>query len=98
MDDMVKLRLVPVQIFNAGRCPDHGSDTEGNNPTRCSECRENVEGYGIMDAVSPWSDCNRAIGHIYRIDDADYRYSGENIEIFVNKNDLSFFEKEWCGE
>lgn len=31
-------------------------------------------GYGLMDAVPAWSDCNRADGRIYRVDDTDPQY------------------------
>ena len=100
VEKLVTLRLVPVQVFGAGRCPSHSSDADGNNPTLCSECHEDVEGYGLMDAVSSWSDCNRAVGKIYRIDDVNgkYRNTGETVEILVKEKDLPFFEKEWCDD
>lgn len=55
-------------------------------------------GYGLADAVSAWSDCNRAYGHIYRVDDPHslpYRNPGETVEIFVRASDLPFFERRW---
>ena len=99
-EEMIRLRLVPVQVFGAGRCSVHSSDADGNNPTLCSECHEPVEGYGIMDAVSSWSDCNRAVGKIYRIDDSNpkYREEDETIEILVPKNKLGWFEKIWADD
>ncbi len=56
------------------------------------------DGYGLMDAVSAWSDCNRAIGQIYRVDDMKHRNPGEAVEIWVKKKDLPFFEKIWSKE
>lgn len=54
------------------------------------------DGYGLGDAVEAWSDCNRARGHIYRVDE-DYmiRLPGETVEIFVRPEDLPFFERYW---
>ena len=54
------------------------------------------DGYGLMDAVSAWSDCNRARGHIYRVDDIEHR-EGETVEIFVRESDLPFFARVWGG-
>ena len=99
LEELVTLHLVPVQVFGAGRCPAHSSDADGNNPTLCSICSEDVEGYGLMDAVSSWSDCNRATGKIYRVDDSwAHRNRGETVEIIVKKKDLPFFERRWCDE
>lgn len=58
------------------------------------------DGYGLMDAVSSWSDCNRAIGKIYRIDDIEpeYREKGDTVEILVKKTDLDFFKKVFDEE
>ena len=41
------------------------------------------DGYGLMDSIEPWSDCNRADGHIYRIDDTGLDKG--TIEILVDK-------------
>ena len=58
-EPLVKVKLVPVEVF--------GADSED-----CPDCpAEILTGYGLMDAVSAWSDCNRAIGHIYRVEDVD---------------------------
>lgn len=78
------LRLVPVQVFGTVGC---GS---------CEHCAKNA-GYGLMDAVSAWSDCNRAVGKIYRIDDIEpkYREPGETVSIEVREQDLPFFEKKF---
>ena len=57
------------------------------------------DGYGLMDAVSWWGDCNRAVGKIYRVEDLDVpddtRKTGETVEVWVKKSDLPFFEKRW---
>lgn len=53
------------------------------------------DGYGLMDAVSAWSDCNRATGHIYRVDDIKYRGSGETVDIFIDPKDKVFFDKNF---
>lgn len=71
------LHLVPVEHF--------GMDEE------CQGCGNIVEfNYGLSDAVSGWSDCNRAIGHIFRVDDlpAKYRQPGESIRIWVAEEDI----------
>lgn len=55
-------------------------------------------GYGLCDAVSAWSDCNRAVGRIYRVDDTEeptYRLPGETVTIFVKHDDLPWFEQKW---
>jgi hypothetical protein len=60
-EPLVRIRLVPVEVF--------GADEE-----QCRGCGEDVlTGYGLMDAVSAWSDCNRAIGRIYRVEDFEGR-------------------------
>ena len=57
-------------------------------------------GYGLCDAVQAWSDCNRANGRIYRVDDTDpkYREAGTTVKILVRRDDLPFFEKRWGSE
>ena len=57
-----------------------------------------TDGYGLSDAVSPWSDCNRAIGHIYRRDDessVSHRNPEDVITIYVPREELHKFEKEF---
>lgn len=58
------------------------------------------DGKGLMDLVSAWSDCNRAVGHIYRVDDINERNNRDNttIEIEVNEKDIWFFKKNWEEE
>lgn len=83
-EELATLWLVPVEVFGAGDC---GHD--------CPAC-ETHEGYGLCDAVSSWSDCNRAIGHIYRVDETwAHREPGERVQIMVRKADLPFFAKNW---
>ena len=112
-DDLVPLALVPVEVFGGDcDCHIHAghndAPTEGvpegmtalRGPDgeitsvvkRCSGW-----GYGLSDAVASWSDCNRAEGHIYRVDDTDpdHRLPGETIQIFVSKADLPWFEKRF---
>lgn len=50
-------------------------------------------GYGICDAVSAWSDCNRAIGRIYRRDeDESVRDDGDTILVWVAPEQAALFE------
>lgn len=61
------------------------------------------DGYGFMDAVPAWSDCNRADGKIFRLDDLDNRMDGEQntIEIFVTKENLKKLQthfKTWTKQ
>lgn len=49
-----------------------------------------------MDAVEAWSDCNRADGHIYRVEDVPGpRRPGESARVWVAEEDLGFFETAW---
>jgi hypothetical protein len=86
-DDLVPLRLVPVEVFG-GNCATHCP------PNDSEDCKD---AYGLMDAVEAWSDCNRAEGHIYRIDETDpkYRRPGDTVEIFVRRGDLPWFERQF---
>jgi len=57
-----------------------------------------TDGYGLSDAVSPWSDCNRAVGHIYRRDDENGtsdRNPEDVITIYVPREELHKFDKEF---
>lgn len=90
MDDLVPLRLVPVQVFGAS-CAVHCAGTDRD------DC---VEAYGLMDAVEAWSDCNRAEGRIYRVgstgwDETGPRQPGDTVEIWVRRTDLPWFEKKF---
>lgn len=54
------------------------------------------DGYGLCDAVQAWSDCNRAYGKMYRVDDLkSYRNKGESVDVLVKKEDMEFFNKQW---
>jgi hypothetical protein len=60
-------------------------------------CTRDEEGYGLMDGVSPWSDCNRAIGHIYRRDEEDnvpFRNPSDVITVYVPRSELSKFDRK----
>jgi hypothetical protein len=76
------IRLVPVEVFGL-LCDEH-EDLPKTVPR------------GLSDAVSSWSDCNRAEGHIYRVDeDWATREAGEAARVWVADADLPFFEKRW---
>lgn len=47
-------------------------------------------GYGLSDAIEPWSDCNRAAGHIFRLRDQEWDERG--IPIMVAEKDLPALE------
>lgn len=94
---LVPLRLVPVEVFGADGCGDPD----------CEHCREHA-GFGLMDAVQAWSDCNRAEGRIYRVEDApygetgpdldmdrsgEYRLPGDTVVIYVRPEDVAWFTK-----
>ena len=58
-------------------------------------------GYGLCDSAAPWSDCNRAEGHIYRRDDEEtvpYRDPSEVITVYVPRSELPKFEVKFDGE
>jgi len=83
-EPLVKITLVPVEVF--------GADEED-----CPGCGGTIAfGYGLMDAVSAWSDCNRAIGHIYRVEDMEGRNAegaADCITIYVPQSELPKFKK-----
>lgn len=85
-EPLVRVRLVPVEVF--------GADEE-----QCESCGETVKcGYGLMDAVPAWSDCNRAIGRIYRVDEdytEPYRELGDTITVYVPESEMAKFEKRF---
>jgi len=90
-DDLVPVALVPVEVFGATcACHDHLEGTDEG--VKCSGW-----GFGLSDAVSSYSDCNRAEGHIYRVDDTDpdYRQPGDTVRIYVSRADLPWFEKRF---
>lgn len=90
---LVPVRLVPVEVFG-GDC-------------RCHEDRELAAGgtdchgfaYGLSDAVSAWSDCNRARGRIYRRDDDETpRNDGDTITVWVAVDEMAKFEERFGDE
>lgn len=75
------IELVPVEVFGL-MCDDH----ETPRPVP----------WGLMDAVESWSDCNRADGKIYRVEDLPGpRRAGETARVWVPEEALPFFEKRW---
>lgn len=87
-DPLVRVKLVPVEVF--------GTDDA------CGNCgAEHEWGYGLMDAVQAWSDCNRAIGRIYRRDEDSsepYRQPGDTITVYVPQSELAKFDKKYGHE
>jgi hypothetical protein len=85
-DPLVRIRLVPVEVF--------GADEED-----CRGCGEVIRcGYGLMDAVSAYSDCNRATGRIYRMDDIEGRDEeglAGCITVYVPQSELEKFERRY---
>jgi hypothetical protein len=83
-EELARITLVPVEVF--------GADEED-----CRDCGGTIKfGYGLMDAVPAWSDCNRAIGRVYRVEDMEGRNTdgaAECITVYVPKSELPKFEK-----
>lgn len=76
--DLVPVRLCPVMVFGADEC----------------DACEAPAGYGLMDAASAWSDCNRAWQLIYRRDDAEFqRLEHETIVVWVTPAEAAKFER-----
>lgn len=78
------MQLVPVEVFGTNcQCGHDG-------------CDQHEGGYGLMDAVSAWSDCNRAIGRIYRIEDLPGpRDAGDAVTVYVDPADREWFERRF---
>lgn len=75
---LVPVRLCPVEMFGADECD------------RCQA----PTGYGLMDAVSAWSDCNRAHGRIYRRDDPEFgRAEGDTVLVWVEPGEVEKFDR-----
>lgn len=88
---MKRLTLVPVEVFG-------GCDHPGCHDT-CD-----TFGYGLCDAVGPgYSDCNRAIGRIYRVEDltpenGDYMIDeGKQVRVhvWIAESDAEFFTQKF---
>lgn len=90
-DVLVPLTLVPVEVFG-GDCECHLAREATDHSPGCPGWS-----YGLCDAVTGYSDCNRAAGHIYRVDDtaARHRQPGETATISVSRDQLPFFEHRW---
>lgn len=89
--ELVSLTLVPVEVFG-GDCDCHERSGPGQRP----DCLG--WSYGLSDAVAAWSDCNRAAGHIYRVDDIRGSRScgpDETVTVRVAAGQLPFFQKCW---
>ena len=86
-EDLTRIWLVPVEVFG-------GCDHPGCEDDRCWS-------FGLADAVSAWSDCNRAEGRIYRVEDlgdgdgAKYREPGEVLALDVTPAQLAWFQRRW---
>ena len=84
---LVPVRLVPVQVFGA-HCQCHEDRLLTDDGPECGDF-----GYGIRDAVSAYSDCNRAIGRIYRRDeDESPRAVGDAILVWVTPEQAALFD------
>lgn len=85
--DLVPVRLVPVEVFGAD-CQCHEDRDLGAGGTDCVGFS-----YGLSDAVSGWSDCNRAIGRIYRRDEEEsVRNVGDTILVWVAPEQAALFD------
>lgn len=91
--NLIPVRLVPVEVFGADRCCTHYPNgvPADRRPDDC-----HAVGFGLMDAVSAWSDCNRADGHIFRFDDMPDREPGESLTVWVDASEYEAFAKrDW---
>lgn len=82
-DGYVRVRLVPIEIF--GQQCEHPAHRGDPVPF----------GYGLCDAVAPWSDCNRADGRMFRLDDCEVRAPADYIEIIVSRDELWKFDHDF---
>lgn len=108
--NLVPLTLVPVEVFG-GDCDCHMEaghsyvQPEGTPPGMTAQEQASGVvtlvpkcpgwGYGLMDAVSSWSDCNRASGRIYRVDEPGHREPGETVTVYVPVESLPWFERRF---
>src|SRR5260221_69305 len=82
---LVPVRLVPVEVFG-GDCDCHLMHDHDDNS--CSGW-----GYGLCDAVDGMSDCNRAVGGIYRRDEGESpRSDGNTILVWVTPEQVALFD------
>ena len=92
-EELVSVLLTPVHVFGAvGTCSQHPDI----DPT-CPRCGNPLQScYGLSDATSAWSDCNRADGHIFRIDDVDSTNPERvQIRVYVPESGLAKLEKSY---
>jgi hypothetical protein len=92
-EDLVPILLTPVKVFGAvGVCPDHPDAIPG-----CAHCGNMLEScYGLADATSAWSDCNRADGHIFRVDDTPSTDPERvQIRVYVPTSELAKLSKAY---
>lgn len=98
--ELVTVTLVPVEVFG-GECSCHEKAEAQGQQGDCAGW-----GYGLMDAVQGWSDCNRAVGRIYRAEDlhepgedpAKYRTTGEVLKVQILRGDAAWFDRKWGDE
>ncbi len=87
------LTLVPVEVFG-GDCACHERREAGEGKTDCHGWS-----YGLCDAVEPWSDCNRAAGRIFRVEDlTGPRRPGESIRVWVADDDVPALTQTIWGD
>lgn len=88
----VPVVLIPVEVFGEDDCCEHG--LQDHTPGVVDQCES--RGYGLSDAVSSWSDCNRARGHIYRAeDDGSFRHRepGDFMVVYVPDGQQAWFQR-----
>ena len=93
-EKLVPVLLTPVSVFGAvGTCLNHPDI----DIPKCSHCGDPLQScYGLSDATSSWSDCNRAEGHIFRVDDIPSD-NPERVQIlvWVPESELNKLNKEY---
>lgn len=87
-DELIEVRIVPIEVFGTDDCCEHSPDGLAYDERGCKST-----GYGLMDAVQAWSDCNRAAGHIFRFDDTEpkYRLPGDTLTVWVKRSEYEAF-------
>lgn len=93
-DELIEIRIVPIEVFGTGDCCEHSPDGVAYDERGCRST-----GYGLMDAVQAWSDCNRAAGHTFRFDDTEpeYRLPGETLTVWVKRPEYETFAARQFG-
>jgi hypothetical protein len=86
MGELVSKTLVPVTVFGTDRCCKHFPDGMSIDDEPCD-----AVGYGLMDAVQSWSDCNSAVGHVYRFDNLPNRRDGDTLTVWVDPEEWKLF-------